>query len=138
MWGIETGVLCLAAKVLCREALVLNLGGWWVVPKGEILVYSLMEAMVSCRGPLVLGGLAFCWWAAVFSKGGTLEVLKAKEPEGLQSKVKKVKQARPWLELTIFIFIYLSTIFIQDHPVQLKASLNGGLFTYITTLTNYI
>ena len=33
------------------------------------------------------------------------------------------------------LFIYLSTIFIQDHPVQLKAGLNGGLFTYITTLT---
>ena len=36
------------------------------------------------------------------------------------------------------LFIYLTTIFIQDHPVQLKAGLNGGLFTYITTLTNYI
>ena len=38
----------------------------------------------------------------------------------------------------IYLFIYLTTIFIQDHPVQLKAGLNGGLFIYITTLTNYI
>ena len=38
----------------------------------------------------------------------------------------------------LYLFIYLSTIFIQDHPVQLKAGLNGGLFTYITTLMNYL
>ena len=30
-----------------------------------------------------------------------------------------------------YLFIYLSTIFIQEHPVQLKSGLNGGLFTYI-------